>query len=115
MRLHRTVAAAIVVAGLIAAAIVYVRAGARASDVDPEAEAEAYDLTHSRAYENQVERIGGKGTALAIEMNDAIAAAFHGRALAWTIAVGAVAVAAGYLLVVRLASASGEAPERGER
>jgi hypothetical protein len=98
---RRRVAAAILVAGWSAAAIVHVRAGAGAPDVDPESEAEAYDITHSRNYLRQVERIGGRATVFATEMNEALAAALHGRALAYTIAIATAALAGAYVLVSR--------------
>jgi hypothetical protein len=113
MRRARTVAAAILALGLGASAAVYVHAGAPAPAEDPEAEAEAYDATHSRSYERQVEQIGGKAAAFAIEMNERVASAFRGRALAYTLAVASVALAAAWLLASRLASATGSDGEPG--
>jgi hypothetical protein len=111
-RRRRRVAAAILVAGWSAAAIVYARAGADAPEVDPESAAEAYDLTHSRSYLRQVERLGGRATVLATEMNEALAAALHGRALACTIAAGTAALAAAYVLLSRAAERADAAPPR---
>jgi hypothetical protein len=112
-RQHAVIAAMIALAGWSLAAAVYVHATRAGADADPESEAEIYDMTHSRAYLREVERIAGKASVFASEVNEALAAMFRGRALAGSIAIATSAVAGGYLLLTRAgqgARADGRGP-----
>ena len=78
---------AILVAGLVSAALIY----AFATD-DPDAEAAA-EIASSRAYQHNLELMGGKFALLSTEFDDWFASLWHGRPLAYTVAVLSVAVA----------------------
>ena len=61
--------------------MVYVMAGPRVEDDD------LYDIEHSKRYLRQVEMIGGKAGLLANDLREWSSGLFHGRSLAYTIAV----------------------------
>jgi len=78
---------AILVAGLVSAALIY----AFATD-DPDAEAAA-EIASSRAYQHNLELMGGKFALLSTEFDDWFASLWRGRPLAYTVAVLSIAVA----------------------
>lgn len=78
---------AILVAGLVTAALVYAFASENA---DAEAAAE---IASGRAYQHNLELMGGKFALLSTEFDEWFASLWHGRPLAYTIAVLSVAVA----------------------
>jgi len=89
----RMVSGAILIAGLVAAIVIY--AGAGQAPVDPLGNPE-----DSRKYLHDVELYGGKANLLATEVREWLHGLWHGKRLAFTVAVLAALVAAG----VRLAA-----------
>jgi hypothetical protein len=81
-------AAAVLLGGLVTAALVYVFA---IDDGDVDAAAEIED---TRMYQHNLEVIGGKFAVYLDEFDRWFASLWHGRTLAYTIAVLAVAIAA---------------------
>ncbi len=73
--------AGILGAGWAAALMVYVKAGPSVEDDD------LYDIEHSKRYLRQVEMIGGKAGLLANDLREWSSGLFHGRSLAYTLAV----------------------------
>ena len=90
--------AAILFAGLLAAALIYALA---ADDQDREIAAE---IASGRMYQHNLELMGGKLGVLLAEFNDWFASLWHGRRLACTVAVLAIATSAGCFWVARLMS-----------
>ncbi len=88
---HVLVAATLVVAGIAAAAVIYVRAGA-APDTPLELSPET-----SKRYLRDLETYGGTANVLAVEIETWFEGLWHGRALAGTIAVLAALISFGYL------------------
>jgi hypothetical protein len=88
----RTISAAILIAGLAAAIVIYAHAGP-APDYplgsDPE---------DSKVYLRQLELYGGKANVLGVELRQWFDGLWHGRSLAFTVAVLAALVAAGFRL-----------------
>lgn len=94
----------IMLAGLLAAALIY---ATTSDDRGPDPGAE---IASSRVYEYNVERIGGMAAVYAARFNRWLAALWHGRPLAYTIAVLAVAIGLAcfwlaHMVYVRLPSA----------
>ena len=77
----------ILIAGLIGAALIYLLS---ADDTGRSAEIE---FAYPRAYEFQIERIGGKAAVYAVRFNEWFISLWHGRQLALTVAVLAIAIA----------------------
>ena len=73
--------------GLVTAVLVYVFA---ADDTDADA---AADLANARMYQHNLEVIGGKFAVYLDEFNRWFARLWHGRSLAFTIAVLAITIA----------------------
>jgi len=88
---------AILFTGLLAAEVVYFLAP------DDEADAAA-QVTHAKLYEHNVELVGGKAALFAGRFNEWFASLWHGRSLAYTIAVVTVVVGAACLMAGRLLS-----------
>jgi len=88
----RTISAAILLAGLAAAIVIYAHAGP-APDYplgsDPE---------DSKVYLRQLELYGGKANVLGVELRQWFDGLWHGRSLAFTVAVLAALVAGGFRL-----------------
>jgi len=88
----RTTSLAILIAGLAAAIVIYANAGP-APDYplgsDPE---------DSKVYLRQLELYGGKANVLGVELRQWFDGLWHGRSLAFTVAVLAALVAAGFRL-----------------
>jgi len=96
--------ATIMLAGLLAAALIY------ATTSDDRAPDPAADIESSRVYEYNVERIGGMAAVYTARFNRWLAALWHGRPLAYTLAALAVAIGLGcfwvaHMVYVRLPSA----------
>ena len=94
----------IMVAGLLAAALIY------ATTPDDRAPDPGAEMASSRVYEYNVERIGGMAAVYAARFNRWLAALWHGRPLAYTIAALAVAIGLvcfwlAHMVYVRLPSA----------
>lgn len=79
----RNAGLAVLCAGLAAAALIYALAD------EPVAEPE---IGNPRAYEYQIERIGGKATLYAVRFNEWFAGLWHTKTLAYTIFVLTLAV-----------------------
>lgn len=101
----------IMLAGLLGATLIYATA---ADDRVPDPGAE---IESSRVYEYNVERIGGMAAVYAARFNRWLAALWHGRPLAYTIAVlsliiGLACFWLAHMVYVRLPSSgrSGEEP-----
>lgn len=87
--------------GWLIALIVYITSEPTMEDYD------IYEMEHSRKYLRQVEMIGGKAALFANDLREWVAGLFHGRSLAYTIAVVAAIVAlAAHLLQRRRAAGS---------
>ncbi len=92
----RVVVAGILLAGWAIAAAVYVSA----PPPEPEND-DVYDMEHSKKYQLQLEKIGGKAAVLGTEIDAWLAGLWEGRARAYTIAGLTVAVAGAYALLAR--------------
>jgi hypothetical protein len=90
----------ILVAGLIGAALIYVFSS---DDAGRSAEME---FANPRAYEFQIERLGGKAAVYAVRFNAWFTSLWHGRQLAFTVAVLAIAIALGCFWVANRLSAT---------
>jgi len=87
--------------GWAMALIVYITSSPTVEDYD------IYDMEHSRRYLRQVEMIGGKAGLLANDLREWAEGLFHGRSLAYTIAVVTAIVAlAAHLLQRKRAAES---------
>jgi hypothetical protein len=89
---------AILLVGLVGAALIYVFA---ADDGDTD---RASEITSGRMYKHNLELMGGKFAVYADQFNQWFAGLWHGRPLAYTVAVLAVAIALGCFWVARLMS-----------
>jgi hypothetical protein len=88
----RTTSAAILIGGLAAAIVIYAHAAPAPEyplGSDPE---------DSKVYLRQLELYGGKANVLAVELRQWFDGLWHGRSLAFTVAVLAALVAAGFRL-----------------
>lgn len=79
-------AAAVLIVGMVTAALVYLFADE--SDID-----EAAELANARMYQHNLEVIGGKFAVYLDQFNRWFASLWHGRALAYTIGILAIAIA----------------------
>ena len=77
----------VLVVGLMGAALIYAFA---TNDGDAEA---AREITSGRMYQHNIELMGGKFAVLSTEFNQWFASLWHGKPLAYTVAVLAVAIA----------------------
>ncbi|HVP89476.1 MAG TPA: hypothetical protein VMU79_15510 [Casimicrobiaceae bacterium] len=93
--------AAILVAGLVAAALIYAFAS---EDRDLEAAAE---IAGGRMYQHNLELMGGKLGVMLADVDDWFASLWHGTRLAATIAVLAIVVGGGCLWVASLMGPNG--------
>ena len=89
---------AILLAGLAGAALVYVFAS---GDEDAELAAE---IARDRMYEHNLQLMGGKAAVYMAQFDQWFSGLWHGRPLAYTIAVLAVAIALGCFWVAWLMS-----------
>jgi len=101
---RRTIAAGVLAAGLVIACVLY--AGAP----PPSADGEEWPA-NEKPYLRQMELYGGKANILASELREWFAGLWHGRPLAYTVAILS-ALSAGLTLFV-LDPARGSAGERG--
>jgi hypothetical protein len=86
-----------IIAGLVSAAIIYAMAPG------PDSAEQFYGIANSPQYAQQLERIGGTGAVVLAEFHQWFDSLWHGKPLAYTVAVLCVAVAgacflAGYFL-----------------
>jgi hypothetical protein len=104
------VTAAILLAGFGCSAIIYITA--REAEYNPFAEFEK-----SKKFAYELERMGGKAALVANDFNKWFAGLWHGEALAYTVAVITMVIAAGYYFIATGLEAeagrenSGEPPE----
>jgi len=92
----RYLGAAILFFGLLAAELIYIFAGNNA-DIDA-----AEEIASGRGYQHNLEVMGGKFASLSVDFDRWFVSLWHGRSLAYTVAVIAVVVAAGCFLVAHL-------------
>ena len=90
-RLHYLVAATILLAGLITAVVIYLRAG-RAPDTLLELSPET-----SKRYLRDLELYGGTANVLAVQFQTWFDGLWHGRRLAYTVAVVSGLTSLGYV------------------
>jgi len=88
----RTISGAILIGGLAAAIVIYANAGAAP------AYPAGYDPDDSKQYLRQLELYGGKANVLGVELREWFDGLWHGRTLAFTVAVLAALLAAGFRL-----------------
>jgi len=88
----------ILVVGLVIAVVIYVMVA------DDGSTAISQELTHTRQYEYQLERIGGKAAVLAAEFNQWFESLWHGKQLGYTVALLSIAVALGCYLIAHFLS-----------
>lgn len=102
---------AILVIGLVSAALIYAFAG---DDADASA---AGEIASQRMYQHNIALMGGQFAVLSDEFNRWFGSLWHGRALAYTVAVLAVAIAAACFWIGSLMSVPGSAGEnrKGDR
>ncbi|HUH93865.1 MAG TPA: hypothetical protein VL742_12115 [Casimicrobiaceae bacterium] len=99
---------AILVIGLASAALIYAFAG---DDADAEA---AREIASERMYQHNIALMGGQFAVLSDEFNRWFGSLWHGRALACTVAVLAVAIAAACFWIgglMSVPSSDGEDPK----
>jgi hypothetical protein len=89
---------AILLVGLVAAALIYVFA---ADDAGTDL---AREITRTKMYEHNLQIMGGKFALLSFRFTEWLAGLWHGRSLAYTVAVFAVAIALLCFWVARLLS-----------
>jgi len=89
---------AILLVGLAGAALIYVFA-----DDDRDTDL-AREITSGRMYRHNLELTGGKFSVLADQFNEWFAGLWHGRSLAYTVAVLAIAIALACFWLARLIS-----------
>jgi hypothetical protein len=100
----------ILVVGLISAALIYFLA-----PDDPNGDA-ARQIASGRAYDYNIERIGGTAAVYTARFNQWLGSLWHGKSLAYTVAVVAVVVALLCFLLARMiAVRSPSGPARVER
>ncbi len=87
-----TITTAIMVAGLVSAAVIYLTAGETPND--PFAEFEK-----SKKFAYELERMGGKAALVANDLNTWFAGLWQGETLAFTVAVITIIIAAGYYFI----------------
>ncbi|HVN77099.1 MAG TPA: hypothetical protein VMT19_12335 [Thermoanaerobaculaceae bacterium] len=87
---HRLIAAAILVAGLVAAMVIYARA------VTAPAAPLEFSPDTSKKYLRDLELYGGTANVLAVQFTEWFEGLWHGRNLAYTVAVLSALVSAGY-------------------
>ena len=92
--------------GLLGAELIYYFA------TDDEAAELASQLTRGKAYEHNVQVIGGNFSLYAARLGDWFSGLWQGRQLAYTVAVLSVAIAAACFLIAYLASKASRAEER---
>ena len=97
--------AAILLVGLVAAALIYALGS---DDRDMEVAAE---IASGRLYQHNLELMGGKLGVVLAEVNDWLASLWHGRRLGCTVAVLSIATAAACFWVARLMSNGTEPPQ----
>lgn len=90
---RNAVAAALLVAGLLAACVLYVRASRPGADAEERAD-------DSKVYLRQMEVYGGTANVLASELREWFAGLWTGRSLAYTVAFLSLVVAAVARLVL---------------
>jgi hypothetical protein len=95
LRVYRT-GVAILVVGLVSAALIYLLA-----PEDPNADA-AREIASGRAYEYNIERIGGTAAVYTVRFNQWLGSLWHGKQLAATVAVLALVVALLCFLLARM-------------
>jgi len=86
----RVVVASILAIGWGVAIAVYLTATPVAENTDVD------DMLHSKKYLRELEGIGGKAAVFTSELNDWVAGLWHGKTLAYTIAVITALVAGAY-------------------
>jgi hypothetical protein len=101
--------AAILFVGLLAAELIYLFAG---NDADMDAAAE---IARGRGYVHNLEVMGGKFAMLSADFDRWFVILWHGRSLAYTVAVLAVVIAAGCFLVAHLMSPPSPAEPAADR
>jgi len=88
--------AAILFVGLLAAELIYLFAG---EDADMDA---ATEIARGRGYQHNLEVMGGKFAMLSADFNRWFVSLWHGRSLAYTVAVLTVVTAAACFLLAHL-------------
>jgi ABC-type cobalt transport system substrate-binding protein len=88
----------ILVVGLVVAVVIYVTAA------DDSSAAVIQDLTNTKRYGYELERIGGKAAVLAAEFNQWFESLWHGKHLASTVAFFSIVVALGCFLIAHVLS-----------
>jgi len=101
---------AILLVGLVAAALIYIYAA------DDRSSGGAAEIESGRLYEYNIERIGGMAAVYAARFNRWLAGLWHGRPLAYTVAILTVAIAllcfaVARMIFVRLPAESENGPE----
>jgi len=103
------IAMAVLAAGLLAAALIFVTAGPDAPDL-------LEDDAARRQYEFELEKIGGKAAVLAADVANWFSSLWHGRTLAWTVAVLSLVIAAVCAWLAReIALHGGGGPDEPQR
>ena len=101
--------AAILFVGLLAAELIYLFAS---EDADMDAAAE---IARGRGYQHNLEVMGGKFAMLSADFNRWFVSLWHGRSLAYTVAVLAVVIAAVCFLLAHLMVPPSPAEPEAER
>jgi len=70
----------VLIAGLASAALIFI------STADYTGGELEYEITHSKSYEFQLERIGGKSAVMGVELTQLLGSLWHGKRLALSVA-----------------------------
>jgi hypothetical protein len=95
----RIISAAILLAGLLISSAIYLTAPEESDDMT------IYGLEHSKAYRHDLELYGGKANVLISEFMEWFQGLWHGKSLAYTIAVIAIVTSVMLCYVARLVAA----------
>jgi len=87
----------ILLVGLVSAALIYISA------VDNEVPGPSREIENEKIWEFSIEGIGGKAAVYAVMLNRWLAGLWHGRPLAYTVAVLTIAIALVCFSVARIA------------
>jgi hypothetical protein len=93
--------------GLASAALIYALAA------DDEGIDAASEIAHSRMYQHNLQLMGGKASVLMADFDEWFSGLWHGRPLAYTVAVLSVAIALVCFVVARWVSAPPHDAGRG--
>jgi hypothetical protein len=103
--LLRYCGAAILFVGLLVAELIYIFAG---NNADADA---ADEIASGRAYQHNLEVMGGKFASLSVDFDRWFMSLWHGRPLAYTVAMLAVVIAGACFVLAHLSTSPSESEQ----